>query len=204
MGETAFLLRDLDVAPYRLAQALREADLPGVLDVVSAYQDVGIYVDPFRFDPDCLRELPEVSTVPARQHFIPVCYEHNEDLLEVASICGVQVEDVIGYHASASYDCVAVGFQPGFAYLTGVPEPISRVPRLANPRKFVAKGSVGITGSQTGVYPSDSPGGWRLIGMCPLELVCIEEDYFPIEAGDEVQFERIDQTQFDRLRGERL
>lgn len=203
MGESAFLLRDLSVAPHKLARAMREAGMPGVLDVVSAYREVGVYVDPFTFDPDCLQDLPPAGSASNKQHFLPICYERNQDLDAVASICGIPAEDVIGFHLSTSYECVAIGFQPGFAYLNGLPPAIA-VPRLPSPRKFVDKGSVGITGTQTGVYPSDSPGGWRLIGMCPLELVCVEDDYFPIEAGDEVQFERIDEYEFQRLRGERL
>jgi len=75
---------------------------------------------------------------------------------------------------------------------------------LASPRLRVEPGSVGLTGRQTGIYPEARPGGWNILGRTPLELVNLKDNYFPLRAGDRVQFERIDETEFRRLARQRL
>ena len=78
------------------------------------------------------------------------------------------------------------------------------MPRLPTPRMRVEPGSVGLTGRQTGIYPLERPGGWNLIGRTPLELVDVEDGYFPLRPGDRVQFVAIDSVEFSKLRGQRL
>jgi inhibitor of KinA len=85
-----------------------------------------------------------------------------------------------------------------------LPDEIAQTARLSSPRTAVPAGSVAIAGRQTAVYPSASPGGWNLIGRTPLTLVDVEDDFFPIAAGDRVQFCRIDESEFSRLEGVRL
>jgi len=76
---------------------------------------------------------------------------------------------VIRLHSAAEYTVYMMGFQPGFPYLGGL-NPAIATPRLPTPRTRVPAGSVGIAGNQTGIYPSQSPGGWRLIGRTDLRL----------------------------------
>jgi KipI family sensor histidine kinase inhibitor len=95
---------------------------------------------------------------------------------------------VVDLHASVLYRVYFVGFTPGFAYLGSVPEKIA-APRLDTPRARVPSGSVGIAGRQTGAYPADTPGGWRLVGRTDLKL--FDANHHPptlLRSGDRVRF----------------
>ncbi|ATF93637.1 Sporulation inhibitor kipI [Cedecea neteri] len=102
---------------------------------------------------------------------IPVVYggEAGPDLDAVARQNDLTPAQVVALHSSAAYIVYFLGFQPGFAYLGGLPD-ILATPRRAEPRLEVAAGSVGIGGSQTGIYPLTTPGGWQIIGRTPLSL----------------------------------
>jgi KipI family sensor histidine kinase inhibitor len=93
---------------------------------------------------------------------IPVVYD-GPDLAEVAGLTGLSPEAVIARHTGAEHVAAFLGFQPGFAYLTGGDEAL-HVPRREVPRTQVRGGTVAIAGPYSGVYPRDSPGGWRLLG----------------------------------------
>jgi KipI family sensor histidine kinase inhibitor len=209
LGERAVIVRDLPCAPYFLAKRLNENLSTSMIEAVASYETVGLY---FSEPPGSLADLdewvrfqcsPEIEPHPVRKHRLPVCYELGEDLETSAERLGLSVEDLIGLHMKSAYRCYAVGFSPGFAYLGYLDEHLD-LPRLSSPRKRVEPGSVGITGRQTAVYPSATPGGWNLIGRCPVQLVEVSEEYFPIEAGDEIEFYRIDDIEFERLKGGRL
>ncbi|BDY04967.1 5-oxoprolinase subunit PxpB [Ferrimonas sp. YFM] len=103
-----------------------------------------------------------------RLHTLPVHYD-GADLQQVASSCGLSPEQVIALHSGARYTVAWLGFLPGFAYLEGLPEAL-RLPRRDTPRVRVPAGSLAIAGSQSALYPSESPGGWHLIGRCDLAL----------------------------------
>ncbi|MBR7799628.1 5-oxoprolinase subunit PxpB [Undibacterium sp. FT137W] len=125
-----------------------------------------------------------------REVTIPVHYGGiaGPDLCEVAAHCGLNTRELIELHTSASYLVYFLGFQPGFAYLGGLPERLN-TPRRAVPRVAVPAGSVGIGGSQTGIYPATSPGGWQIIGRTKLPLFQIHRT--PPSAllpGDTVRF----------------
>ena len=206
LGESAFILRELgDVPAYAVAEALRGQ--PGIVDATSAYDTVGVYTS-IGYSEEALKSLLQGLEIKnagePKRHLIPVCYELGEDLGEVAGRLKLELEEVIWLHSGAEYRCYAIGFCPGFAFLGFLPEELSGLPRKESPRVKVPPGSVGITGRQTGVYPSDTPGGWNLIGRTPLRLVNVDEAYFPIQAGDIVEFRRIDQDQFEKLKGKRL
>jgi KipI family sensor histidine kinase inhibitor len=102
---------------------------------------------------------------------IPTIYggERGPDLPFVARHAGLSEREVVGLHTEPLYDVYMLGFTAGFAYLGGLPERLA-VPRLATPRLKVPAGSVGIGGTQTGIYPVESPGGWRIIGQTGLRL----------------------------------
>lgn len=136
---------------------------------------------------------------------IPVCYdgELGPDLADVAAHAKLSVEEVVRLHSSANYYVCFLGFTAGFAYLGGLPEAL-QTPRLASPRRLVASGSVGIAGGQTGIYPTDTPGGWRLIGRTPLRMFDPQaQPPTRLRAGDRVRISAIDRGVFEKLRRER-
>jgi inhibitor of KinA len=136
---------------------------------------------------------------------IPVCYdaEYGPDLADVATHTGLSIDEVIRLHSSATYRVSFLGFTAGFAYLGGMPEAL-HTPRLATPRRTVAAGSVGIAGSQTGVYPAETPGGWKLIGRTPLRMFDpAASQPTRVVPGDRLRFVPIDRAECDRLWQER-
>ncbi len=132
---------------------------------------------------------------------MPVCYdaEFGPDLADVAVHTKLSVEEVVRLHAGATYRVCFLGFTGGFAYLGGMPEML-QTPRLATPRRAVAAGSVGIAGGQTGIYPTQTPGGWRLIGRTPLRMFDARaEPPTRVQAGDRVRFAPISRAAFQRM-----
>ena len=132
---------------------------------------------------------------------LPTLYggEHGPDLEAVANAAGLPVDETIRLHAAAEYTVGAIGFKPGFPYLTGLPTEL-QTPRQATPRTRVPAGSVGIGGPYTGVYPSESPGGWNLIGQTPLRLFDVNRpECSLLRIGDRVRFEPIGLEAFERL-----
>lgn len=203
LGESAYLLRDLAIAPYLLARALNSRPPEGLVEAVASYDAIALYVTPV-FDPGCLETFPVLGAGVSKRHVIPVCYSLGPDLGEAAQRLGITEAELQRAHSQPVYRCAAVGFRPGFAYLGDLTEEIAGLPRRAEPRVRVEAGSVGITGRQTGVYPSPSPGGWWLVGRTPLVLVDPESGYYPIEAGDEVMFVPIDEDEYEARQGQRL
>ncbi|MDO4753678.1 MAG: 5-oxoprolinase subunit PxpB [Bacillota bacterium] len=132
---------------------------------------------------------------------IPTLYggEHGADLAHVAETNGLSEVDVVRIHSGRDYLVYMLGFMPGFPYLGGLDERI-HTPRLSNPRAKISAGSVGIAGSQTGIYPVDSPGGWRLIGRTPLRLYDAEaETPVFVSAGDYIRYVPIGLSEFNRI-----
>ena len=133
---------------------------------------------------------------------IPVCYEgeYAPDIDFVAEHAGISVDKVVQIHTSKAYLIYMLGFQPGFPYLGGLDERI-HTPRLASPRVKINAGSVGIGGTQTGLYPMESPGGWQIIGTTPVK--CYNpgrEKAIPYLAGDYIQFVPISQSEFSEIK----
>lgn len=113
---------------------------------------------------------------------------------------GLTEEEVIEIHSSKDYLIYMLGFLPGFSYLGGLDERI-HTPRLANPRIRIPAGSVGIGGSQTGIYPLDSPGGWQLLGMTPVKTYDPErEDPILFEAGDYIRFVPVSEEEYKQIK----
>lgn len=132
---------------------------------------------------------------------IPVCYggDFGADLDNVAEHNNLTEQEVIDIHCTPEYRVYMLGFLPGFCYLGGMDERIA-CPRLTSPRTQIPSGSVGIAGSQTGVYPVDSPGGWRLIGKTPLNMFDIKKEQpFLVRAGDTIIFKAIDKDEYEKL-----
>jgi KipI family sensor histidine kinase inhibitor len=134
---------------------------------------------------------------------IPVLYD-GADLDEVAASRRLSRDEVIDVHCRAEYDVFAIGFLPGFPYAGYLPAELAGLPRRAVPRLCVPAGSVAIAGRQTAIYPRESPGGWHLLGRTPLCIADPDEGYFPIRAGDSIQFRPIATVEFEARLHERL
>ena len=107
---------------------------------------------------------------------------------------------MIRVHSSRDYLIYMLGFLPGFTYLGGLDERL-HTPRLANPRIRIPAGSVGIGGSQTGIYPLDSPGGWQLMGMTPVKTYDPSREMpILVEAGDYIRFVPVDEAEYFRIK----
>lgn len=131
-------------------------------------------------------------------HQLPVCYD-GPDLEEAATILRLAPEDLIRLHSDQNYLVYQVGFRPGFGFL-GETIPELEIPRRSIPRAHVPAGSVGIAGRQTGIYPSDSPGGWQLIGRCPCLLIRKGGNRPALlRAGDTVCFKPVSAAEFNDL-----
>ncbi len=134
---------------------------------------------------------------------IPVYYgpEVGLDLDFISSSAGLTQDEVIQLHSSHVYDVYAMGFAPGFAYLGSVDQRIA-MPRKETPRKHIPAGSLGIADQQTAIYPSDSPGGWQIIGRTPEILVDYQqEEPTKVKTGDRVRFVPISKEQYLELGG---
>jgi inhibitor of KinA len=198
---------DVNARAVRLADALTRERITGVRDVVPTYRSVAVYFDPLRVDYERLRNYLDavdhgaqvVAERSSETIRLPVCYggDLGPDLGEVAAFAGITEQQVIKLHAGGSYRVYMLGFVPGFAYMCAVDSSIA-MPRRPTPRVRVPLGSVGIGGIQTGVYPAETPGGWRLIGRTPLKpFDPMRAQPFLMKAGDTVQFYPIDRAEYD-------
>lgn len=195
----------------RAMTALLRVEPPaGVEQVLPAYRSLSIVYDPLATSlaalKDGLRRLEErlcEADIPApRTVEIPVCYggDFGPDIQFVADHSGLNVGKVIELHSSRPYHIYTIGFAPGFCYLGGLDRRL-HAPRLATPRTAVPAGTVGIAEAQTGIYPLDSPGGWRLIGRTPLTLFDVHRAFpFLYETGDSLRFVPISEEDYHRIR----
>lgn len=191
-------------------QLMKEQHIEGVVDMIPAFCSLLINYDPRVISYDELKERMTALTkvdiktqAGTKKVFeIPVCYggEYGPDLANIAEHAGISEEEVIKIHSSRDYLIYMLGFLPGFTYLGGLDERI-HTPRLANPRLKISAGSVGIGGSQTGIYPLDSPGGWQLMGMTPVKTYDPEREVpILVEAGDYIRFVPVSEEEYLRIR----
>lgn len=187
-----------------------QADISGITELVPTYRSVTVHYLPevIGYIELCSRlsglldSLGDVDIPAPEVVHVPVLYggeEYGPDLAYVADVNGLTEEQVIAIHSEPEYLIYMLGFTPGFCYLGGMDERIA-TPRLTSPRVKIPAGSVGIAGSQTGIYPVDSPGGWRLIGHSPLKLYDPDRER-PIlfDAGMKIKFYAIGQEEYHRL-----
>ena len=191
-------------------QLMREQHIEGVVDVIPAFCSLLINYDPRVVSYDEIKErmqaLVKIDAKAGEQKRrifeIPVCYggEYGPDIGNIAEHAGLSEEEVIRIHSSRDYLIYMLGFLPGFTYLGGLDERI-HTPRLANPRLKINAGSVGIAGSQTGIYPLDSPGGWQLMGMTPVKTYDPDREVpILVQAGDYIRFVPVDETEYKRIK----
>jgi KipI family sensor histidine kinase inhibitor len=212
LGDQAILAHfATEPAAVAFAETMRSASWPEVIDIVPAYASVAVFFDLARIRHAEI--LARIKTLGINHssaasigclHDIPCCYDRGPDLAHVAEQLRLSTTEVANLHSGTDYTIYAIGFCPGFPYLGYLPEALCGLARLATPRVRVPRGSVGLTGRQTGIYPLVRPGGWNLIGQTPFELVDVETGYFPLRVGDRIRFRPIPSSEFDRLLGTRL
>ncbi|SCA56851.1 Kinase A inhibitor [Candidatus Terasakiella magnetica] len=194
-----------------MKEALAQGQLNGIIETVPSFRSLTIHYDPLVLYPDEVEGLVAPfldQDFSARESGklweFPCCYEGEfaPDLEEVAKSCGLSVSEVINIHSAQCYDVFMLGFLPGFGFL-GQLDPRLVLPRRSEPRTAVPKGSVAIADQLTAVYPSQSPGGWHLIGRTHIEFFDLsKENPALLQAGDQVRFKPVSQSEFLRLTGE--
>ena len=183
-----------------------------LIDLVPSYASLLIIFDPLTTDHlsvshrvrSAARELTVSEASEGTTVVLPAYYhpEVGEDLESLAENAGLSTEDVIAIHSGMQYRVYAIGFAPGFAYLGEVDERIA-APRLATPRQKVPRGAVAIADRQTAVYPAESPGGWNLIGRCPVRMFDPDASpTMPVSVGDIVRFEPVSRAEYLAAGGE--
>lgn len=203
---------DINARIAATVQLMKEQHIEGVVDIIPAFCSLLINYDPRVISYEEMRTRMEkilsveiAAGARKKKVFeIPVCYggEFGPDLATIAEHAGLSEQEVIDIHTSTDYLIYMLGFLPGFTYLGGLDERI-HTPRLANPRIRIPAGSVGIGGSQTGIYPMDSPGGWQLMGLTPVKTYDPDREVpILVEAGDYIRFVPVDRAEYDRIKTE--
>lgn len=202
--------RELHQRVRALENYLEDRSLEGMIESVPAFATVTIYYDPAQrsfhdLEQELRKILAVLTDVPEsdpRIVEVPVCYggEFGPDLEFVARHNSLKIDDVVQIHSAPDYLVYLIGFAPGFPYLGGMSQRIA-APRRNSPRLQIPVGSVGIAGTQTGIYPIETPGGWQLIGRTPIELFRPQESPPTLlRAGDIVRFRPIEAEEFTSLR----
>ncbi|WP_096085620.1 5-oxoprolinase subunit PxpB [Agaribacterium haliotis] len=192
---------------------LKQQNWP-VIEIVPAYRSALVQFDFARAKPQqfiaaieqWLTNYSSVDQVSTNEPVLTLPCLYSErvapDLIRLAQAKGLSTAELIQLHISRSYRVFCIGFSPGFPYLGWVAPQLAS-PRLARPRIHVAAGSVGIADRQTGIYPQAGPGGWNIIGRCPLQLFNAERaQKCLLKPGQHVRFEAIDEARFIELGGQ--
>ena len=199
-----------------IRQAMIDELLTDIIDLIPSYASLMVMFNLMKTDHyqvrNKLRALLENLEDNSQAHSnvnassvieLPVYYslESGPDLVVIAKQNKLSIAEVIEIHQAQEYLVYAIGFAPGFAYLGEVDERIA-TPRLSTPRMKVPKGAVAIADKQTAVYPSISPGGWNLIGLCPIDMFdATASPTMPVNVGDKVKFKSISKFEFVELGG---
>lgn len=214
-GDRALLIEwrgDIDeaaAAVRALAEALSARIPAGLDELVPGYVTLLLYYNPLVLPWDdligavrgCAGVLAESEPPGGQLIEVPVLYGGavGPDLPGVAELLGLDPGEVIALHSRPEYRVQFLGFVPGFAYMGRLPEAL-RVPRLARPRQRVPAGSVGIAGEQTGVYPTETPGGWRIIGRTPIPVYdAFREPRALFRTGDRVRFRPVGAGEYEEI-----
>ena len=191
-------------------ERIKELQLDGIIELVPTYCALLVEYDAMLYsyseicniieptlEEGMINTTNELVTVVE----VPTVYggEFGPDLSFVASHNHLSEDEVISIHSGTDYLVYMLGFIPGFTYLGGM-DPRIATPRLSSPRTLIPAGSVGIAGEQTGTYPSDSPGGWQIIGRTPVTMYDMSKAQAALlKAGDYVRYVPIDESEFHRI-----
>lgn len=219
-GDSAFIVefgKDIDAGLLARVEAfnrhlgrLKQAgELEGLLETVPTFRSLAVIFDPLVTTPDDILALADASPMDshgtqddsAREWQLPVLYgsRGGPDLEDVSKRTSLSIDEVVSRHQANTYHAYMLGFQPGFAFLGDLPDSL-RLARRDQPRVRVPRGSVAIANQLTAVYPWESPGGWHLIGYCPVPLFdALWSSPTLLRAGDLVRFKAIDQQQLSSI-----
>ena len=199
--------KEINAKIRQVIKLVEEEKIDGIIELTPTYRSLTVKYDPIKISyKDLVNKLKEFENVESDNSEnkvklveIPTVYggEYGPDIAFVAEHAGLSEEEVVKIHTGTDYLVYMLGFAPGFTYLGGMDEKIA-TPRLKSPRLKIAAGSVGIAGSQTGMYPSESPGGWQLIGRTPLKLY--DENKEPpvfVNAGDYIRYVSISEDEYN-------
>ena len=219
VGDRALLVKfgdtiDLDInrKVHALSKVVEEARIHGAEECVPTYASLLVYYNPLKTTyermvstlKDLETKLDEYSAnMKTRAIIVPTVYggSFGPDLADVAGYHKLTEAEAIRLHSETEYVVYMIGFIAGFPYMGKVSEAIA-TPRLENPRLKIPAGSVGIAGNQTGIYPCESPGGWRIIGRTPLTLFNpLEPQPALFQPGDRVRFKPISEKEYQALGG---
>jgi len=190
-----------------------EGRLPGVIECVPTFRSLAIVIDPLITTPatveaalhDLLDRESDERSSQGREWCLPVRYggKHGPDLSELARTIGLDEQEIVARHGDNEVSVFMLGFLPGFAFM-GTTDPALHRPRRREPRVRVPAGSVALAMQLTAVYPWDSPGGWHLIGHCPVPLFDASASTPALLApGDRVRFHALDDLEHEQLCAER-
>jgi KipI family sensor histidine kinase inhibitor len=212
-GETGVLVEfgqaislDLNRRVVALQEAILSCDIAHVEELVPTYRSLLVKYDPGKTTYEQLvflikeieSGLETAKEEQGKKVIVPVVYggDYGPDLRNVAHHARLTEEEIIKLHSEKPYRVYMIGFVAGFPYLGEVPEEIA-MPRLESPRLRVPAGSVGIAEKQTGIYPIEAPGGWRIIGRTPFKLFDpLKNPPARLKAGDTVKFEPVSEEKF--------
>lgn len=219
-GDAAFTVEFGDTIDPALLAAVNALDaaiavmqarggLPGLIETMPTFRSLTVFFDPLLTGREVLIAALQPlfaaaghgQTVEGRRWCLPVCYEGEAapDLAETARAIGAAEAEVVALHSGTEYRVYMLGFLPGFPFMGDLPEAL-HLPRRAEPRLRVPAGSVAIATGLTAIYPWESPGGWHLLGRCPVPLFdAARAAPALLAAGDRVRFEPVSMIEFQRL-----
>lgn len=192
-------------------ERIKELQLEGIIELVPTYCALLVEYDAMLYsyseicniiEPTLEEGMANTTNELVTVVEVPTVYggEFGPDLSFVASHNHLSEDEVISIHSGTDYLVYMLGFIPGFTYLGGMDLRIA-TPRLSSPRTLIPAGSVGIAGEQTGTYPSDSPGGWQIIGRTPVTMYDMSKAQAALlNAGDYVRYVPIDESEFHRIK----
>ena len=192
-------------------ERIKALQLEGIIELVPTYCALLVEYDAMRYsyseicnsiEPTLDEGMTDTTNELVTVVEVPTVYggEFGPDLSFVASHNHLSEAEVVSIHSGTDYLVYMLGFIPGFTYLGGM-DPRIATPRLSSPRTLIPAGSVGIAGEQTGTYPSDSPGGWQIIGRTPVTMYDMSKAQAALlNAGDYVRYVPIDESEFHRIK----
>ena len=207
-GDTIIILKDLkNLKSSTLTSYIEKLNFHEIEDIISLKNSVGVIFNPYKTTSDKL--IKKFKSNISNKKFknkkilktwkIPICYDEEFaiDLNEVSDKCKLDKNLVKKRHKEVIYDVDFIGFLPGFLYLRNLDKSLY-VPRKRNPRTHIPKGSIGIAGNQTGIYNTESPGGWNIIGRTPMRLFDkLKDPPIKIKQGDKIIFKEISRKEFN-------
>lgn len=218
VGDTALLISFGDVISpainykiRRMIEMIEDMKDPAIREMIPAYTSLLIQYDALESSYKELKtRLEPIVSIPVEISEedcvtvieIPTAYggEYGPDLSVVAAHNHMSEDEVVSIHSGRDYLVYMLGFIPGFAYLGGMDSRIA-TPRLQTPRQSIPAGSVGIAGEQTGIYPSQSPGGWQIIGRTPITMYDLQREMPSLlSAGQYVRYVPIDEEVFHNIK----